>query len=36
MDRHRVFTFETGLPQPASMVKGLAKQGFKVVAIPPG
>jgi alpha-glucosidase len=33
MDGHRVFTFGADFPKPASMIAGLAKRGFKVVAI---
>jgi alpha-glucosidase len=33
MDGYRVFTFGKSFPQPSAMMKRLAKQGFKVVAI---
>ncbi|MBN8249038.1 MAG: glycoside hydrolase family 31 protein, partial [Verrucomicrobia bacterium] len=33
MDAYRVFTFGRTFPQPKAMLKRLAKQGFKVVAI---
>lgn len=33
LDGHRVFTFGKAFPQPANMIRGLARQGFKLVTI---
>ena len=33
LDGHRVFTFGTTFPKPAEMLSGLARKGFKTVAI---
>ncbi|MBL9134642.1 MAG: DUF5110 domain-containing protein [Verrucomicrobiales bacterium] len=32
-DKHRVFTFGRSFPRPAAMIAGLARRGFRVVAI---